>query len=606
MATAKHEMAIVAITRQGAELGRRLSVLLPESHLYVPDKFAGLPEEHAFAMPAAELVHDIFGKYRHLVLIMAVGIAVRLLAGKIDDKHKDPAVVVLDDSGKFAVSLLSGHIGGANELAGKIASLTGAQAVITTASENRGVVSFDLLAKRYGWAIEDGSDLTGVSAALVNGEEVGVFQDTGETDWQGDAKDINVFLSVEALTKSDCRAAVIISDRVTENSMLIPTVVFRPKSLVVGVGCNRGTDCAEIATAINRLFADNALSPESIRTLATIDIKKDEPGLLQFARQQSLQIEYFSKERLGAVTVPSKPSAATLKHVGTSVCEAAAILNGGNIIVPKTSFNRTVTLAIARLPFNREKKAGKLYLVGTGPGDLEQMTLRARQEIARSDVVVGYKSYIEQIKPLLAGKEVIATGMGKEIERVTRAIEAAAGGKKVSLVSGGDSGIYGLAGLVGEMLRANGTRLDVEVIPGIPAMVAAGALLGAPLNVDVALISLSDHLLSWKQIARRLDAAAQGDFVIALYNPKSKQRQHQLDEAREIVLRYRSAATPVGIVSNAYRPEQIVTVTDLGHLPDYDVDMNTILIIGNSTTVTLDNWMVTPRGYHNKYDLGMK
>ncbi|MDP2916397.1 MAG: precorrin-3B C(17)-methyltransferase [Dehalococcoidia bacterium] len=604
--------AIVALTKQGAALGRRLKALLPDSHLYLPDKFvANELDEHPFSLPARSLIQDIFGRYRHLVLIMAVGIAVRLIATRVTDKHKDPGVVVIDDSGKFVVSLLSGHIGGANELTMQTASLIGAQPVITTASESRGTISPDMLGRSFGWEIEDARALTRVSAALVNGEPVGVYQDAGETGWFPEdlSPDARIFASIDALRQSDCRAAVIITDRLLDDTAFpMPAVVYRPKSLVVGIGCNRGTSCADIEAAVTRVFSESGLSMRCIRNLATIDLKKNETGLLQFAAKYHLPVEYFDKESLGKVACPSRPSAMTVKHVGVpAVCEAAAILSSdSSLAVPKTSFNRTVTVAIARRAFRDTETRGKLFVIGTGPGDPAHMTLRARQTIARSEAVVGYKTYVDLIKPLLSRKEVIATGMGAEVERVNKAIDLASQGKTVALISGGDSGVYGMSGLVGEVLHRRGSRLAVEVIPGVPAMVAAGALLGAPLNGDVASVSLSDHLLPWGEITQRLRMAAQGNFVIALYNPKSKARKRQLEEAREIIMQYRSTSTPVGIVTNAYRPEQSVIITDLEHVLDHSIDMNTIVIIGNSTTFTFSDWMVTPRGYQTKYSLGQE
>jgi len=603
------ELAIIALTKHGAEIGRLLKALLPDSHLYLPDKFvANELSEHPFSLPVRSLMEAILGKYRHLVLIMAVGIAVRLTASKVSDKHKDPGVAVVDDSGRFVVSLLSGHIGGANKLARRIASLIGAQPVITTASEARGTISPDILGRSFGWEIEDGSALTRVSACLVNGEPVGVYQDAGETDWSPEELSPEACLlpSIEALKQFDCRAAVIISDRLLDSSELsVPAVVYRPKSLVVGIGCNRGAGCAEIEAAIAQVFSQYGISTKCIRNLATIDLKKDETGLQQFAAKYNLPIEYFSQESLKKTAFPSSPSAVALEHVGTpAVCEAAAILSSHNpLVVPKVSINRRITLAVARLSFKGREKHGRLFLVGIGPGDAEHMTIRARQAIAQSEVVIGYQTYIDLIKPFLFQKEVVATTMGKEVERVNRAIDLASQGKTVSLVSGGDSGVYGMAGLAGEVLHQRGSQLAVEVIPGVPAMVAAGALLGAPLTGDVASLSLSDYLVPWEEIARRLHMAAQGNFVIALYNPKSRARQRQLKEARETVLQYRPASTPVGIVTNAYRPGQSVIVTDLEHMLDHPIDMNTIVIIGNSATLTFNNWMVTPRGYQTKYSL---
>jgi precorrin-3B C17-methyltransferase len=235
------------------------------------------------------------------------------------------------------------------------------------------------------------------------------------------------------------------------------------------------------------------------------------------------------------------------------------------------------------------------------------MTFRAREAINHSEVVIGYQTYIKLIEPFLGEKEVIATGMGTEVERVKMAISLAKKGRIVSLVSSGDTGIYGMAGLVGEIIREkSGDEFDIEVIPGVPLLAASAALLGAPISGDFVSISLSDYLVPWAEITLRLKLAAQGNFVIVLYNPRSQRRQHQVARAREIIRQYRPPSTPVGIATNAYRQKQGVVITDLEHMLDYEIGMNTTIIIGNSTTFTLNNWMVTPRGYQTKYDFGQE
>jgi precorrin-3B C17-methyltransferase len=234
------------------------------------------------------------------------------------------------------------------------------------------------------------------------------------------------------------------------------------------------------------------------------------------------------------------------------------------------------------------------------------------------NAVVGYTTYIDLVKPLLAGKEVVATGMRQEVARVEAAIDLALGGKSCAIVSSGDPGIYAMAGLVFEMCRQRGIpltpataaagaaagALPVEVVPGIPALCAGAALLGAPLTHDFAAVSLSDLLTPWEKIAGRLDAAAGADFVIVLYNPKSKKRDWQLARAQEIVLRHRSADTPVGIVTSATREGQRLSLLRLADLKDAPVDMQTVVFIGNTSTTRNDGFMVTPRGYTRKYDLG--
>ena len=607
--------AIVALTKKGVALGRRLMPLLPGSHLYLPEKFAaeGNPSEHSFLPPTEEVVREVFHLYRYLVLIMAVGISVRLIASELRDKHQDPGVVAVDDAGTFSISLLSGHIGGANELSKKIASFLGAHPVVTTASEIGETISVDLLGKEFNWELEDNSSVTKVSAALVNGESVGIYQDAGERNWWPETSplpdNIRIFTSIEALIKTDC-AALIITDRIIdkEHQGLLPayTVIYRPKSLVIGIGCNRGTMGTEIEEAVAGVFSEHGLSLKSVRNIATIDLKKSEAGLMEFARKYRLPIEYFDKESLSGADFPSPASDVVLKYVGTpAVCESAAILSSGtSLFVSKASFKGAVTVAVARLSFNSSKQEnGKLFMVGLGPGDFKQMTFGAREAISDSEVVVGYKTYIKLIEPLLHQKEVIATGMGDEIERARIAINLVKKGKTVSIVCSGDAGIYGMAGLVSEILCEQGEDVAIEMIPGVPAMAAVAALLGAPVMNDFTAISLSDYLVTWAEISRRLKLAAQGDFVIALYNPSSNSRKHQLAEAREFILRYRSESTPVGIVTNAYREKQRVVITDLEHMMDYEVGMNTTIIIGNSTTFTFNGRMVTPRGYQTKYNL---
>ena len=250
-------------------------------------------------------------------------------------------------------------------------------------------------------------------------------------------------------------------------------------------------------------------------------------------------------------------------------------------------------------------EVGKLYLVGLGPGGLEHLTPAARSALQEADSVVGYRSYVQQVLPLVEGKNLVAMDLGQELERASRAVDLAYQGQRVAVVSSGDSGIYGMAGPVFKVLvdrEWDGEVPGLEVVPGVSAMQAAASLLGAPLMQDFCAVSLSDLLTPWETIQRRLEAAALGDFVVALYNPRSQKRSHQLQEARRILLAHRSPQTPVGIVRDAYRPGQGVTLTDLEHLDDLveSVDMVTIVVVGNSNTFVDHARMVTPRGYEAK------
>jgi len=250
---------------------------------------------------------------------------------------------------------------------------------------------------------------------------------------------------------------------------------------------------------------------------------------------------------------------------------------------------------------------GKIMLVGIGPGSQAHMTQRARDAIAEADVIVGYVTYIKLVAELIEGKEVIRKGMTEELDRAVSALEAARAGKKVALISSGDAGVYGMAGPTYEVLFQSGWTPDdpvqVEIIPGASALNSCAALVGAPLTHDFCAISLSDLLTPWPVIARRLDAVAYADFVVALYNPKSGRRTRQIVEAQRLFLRHRRPDTPVAIVKSAYRRRERIEFTTLDRMAEADIGMLTTVLIGNSHTFVKGGLMVTPRGYANKYDL---
>ncbi|MEH7355955.1 precorrin-3B C(17)-methyltransferase [Neobacillus drentensis] len=250
---------------------------------------------------------------------------------------------------------------------------------------------------------------------------------------------------------------------------------------------------------------------------------------------------------------------------------------------------------------------GKLLIIGFGPGSSDHITDRAREAIQESDIIIGYKTYVDLIERLLINQEIISTGMTEEVTRAQEAVRRAEQGKKVAVISSGDAGVYGMAGLIYEVLIEKGwkkaTGVEVEVIPGISAINSCASLLGAPIMHDACTISLSDHLTPWNLIEKRIEAAAQADFVIALYNPKSGRRTRQIAEAQRILLKYRSSDTPVGLVKSAYRDRQSVEMTNLQDMLNHEIGMLTTVIIGNSSTFFYDDLMITPRGYQRKYTL---
>ena len=253
--------------------------------------------------------------------------------------------------------------------------------------------------------------------------------------------------------------------------------------------------------------------------------------------------------------------------------------------------------------------SGKLYIVGVGPGHHDHMTFRAKQVIEESDTIVGYETYVNIVQDLIEGKDVYRYAMTQEVERARQCIDLAKSGKIVSLVSSGDPGIYGMAGLIYETLAESGwdpkTGLQVEIIPGISALNSCASIIGSPLMTDFAVLSMSDLLVPWEIIIKRVEAAAQGDFVIVIYNPSSKKRIHQLQDTRKILLKYRKPSTPVAIIKGAFRDSQSVVLTDLENLENYSdkLGMITTVIVGNSSTYNYKDLMINPRGYTSKYNL---
>lgn len=252
---------------------------------------------------------------------------------------------------------------------------------------------------------------------------------------------------------------------------------------------------------------------------------------------------------------------------------------------------------------------GKLFIVGVGPGDHQHMTFRAKQVIEASEIIVGYDTYISLVEDLIDGKEVYRYAMTQEVDRANQAIQFAENGKVVSLVSSGDPGIYGMAGLIYEILADKGWSKEngiyIECVPGISSLNSCAALVGSPLMTDFAVVSMSDLLVPWEIIVKRVEAAALGDYVTVIYNPASKKRVHQLRDTRNIFLKYREPSTPVAIVKGAFRESQTVLMTNIDKMLEHQdmLGMITTLIVGNSSTFNYNGMMINPRGYRSKYEL---
>jgi len=652
----ENKAAILYITDNGFALARKLNSLYPYAKVF---KFK------------PDTLSKFWGKRKNFIFIMASGIVVRTIAPLLKDKRTDPAVVVLDEKGKFSVSLLSGHLGGANKIAKEIADFLNSkrglvgetkshprtEAVITTASDINGLPAIDLWAKENDLVIEKWETVSKISTRFLNSGELKVYSEVEIKMPEG-------FLRTDKPSSAD----VLVTNkkgRFTDSPIHRFTGLYlRPRNLIIGVGCNKGTSANEIENSVKTVLDENNLSFLSIHSIAAIDIKANEPGLITFAQKYNLGIKTFSANELNTL-ISRQPSAisfskAAFKATGAyAVAEPSALLASGadKLLVRKQKIGN-VTVAIAECGLRNDINATnapshpplklrggrgsyecgkirnpkseitpKLYIVGTGPGSIVHITPYAQNAIRNSDVIVGYGTYIELIKELIKDKAIVSTGMTQEIDRCKKAVELAISGRTVSIISGGDPGIYAMAGLVFEMLknetkkqrsgemetkeqhrtetspihRFTDSPIQVEVIPGVSALNACAARLGAPLMHDFASISLSDRLTPWEVIEKRLDAAAKSDFVIILYNPKSKGRAEHINKAREIILKYRKPETPVGIVKGAMREDEKIVIADLKNMLEHEIDMQTTVIIGNSQTFVWNNRMITPRGYEKKF-----
>ena len=246
-------------------------------------------------------------------------------------------------------------------------------------------------------------------------------------------------------------------------------------------------------------------------------------------------------------------------------------------------------------------KNGKIYIVGIGPGKKPDMTFKAYEAMESSDIIVGYKTYTDLVKKYFSSTEIKSSSMMKEVDRCIEVLELAKAGKNVALISSGDAGVYGMAGIMYEVIGEN-DDVEVEVIAGVTATNAAAAIVGAPIMHDYVTISLSNLLTDWELIKRRLELAAQGDFIVSLYNPKSRGRTTQIVKAQQIMLKYKSKDTPVAIVRNAGRENEEYEITTLENMLDFEINMLTIVLIGNSNTYVKNGKMITPRGYEKKYE----
>lgn len=649
--------AVFAYSRKGCETAKKVrDCLLSTEGPFVAEGAAATPgsadrELRMYAVkricgdgfapirkPSLPFYGELFDWADAMIFVGASGIAVREIAPHVKDKKSDPAVIVIDERGKYVIPVLSGHIGGGNALARLLAEKLGSIPVITTATDIGGRFSVDAWAAENGFLIDDMNVAKAVSARILE-EDVPLCSEFPITT----ALPAGVFVAETGgsgeneATGDSCKSRETREpDKTREPGIYIgyrlrnpfdATLHLIPKALQIGIGCRRGTSAEEIRKCVELCFDQNGLDLRAVCSAASIDLKAEERGLLEYCAGQDWPLEFYSAEELNAVPGEFTKSDFVRDVTGVdNVCERAAMVGAERLIVPKTAMNGVTVAVAARkievrfgaVPAGQQECAtaasdsqrlnsGKLYVVGIGPGNYENMTVKADRALRACDVIIGYTVYVDLVRKWYPDKQYLSTGMTRETERCKMALEIAGSGKTVGMVCSGDSGIYGMAALIYELRGDISTpevgehisTPEVEVIPGLTAACSGAALLGAPLTHDFAVISLSDRLTPWETIEKRLAAAASADLSIVLYNPASKGRPDHLRRACDILLAYLPKDRPCGIARKIGRDGEETQLMTLAELRNAEVDMFCTIFIGNRMTKEISGKMITPRGYRD-------
>ena len=595
--------AVVVLGPGGAALGRRACAALPGARLYGPRALPG--DWDAAYDRVVALFAELFTAGRPIVGLCASGILIRALAPLLSDKRDEPPVVALAEDGSAAVPLLGGHRG-ANALARALAAMSGGIAAITTAGDLRLGIALDEMPP--GWHVANPERLKQVAAALLAGEPVALVEEAAPAEW---LRSGSVRWAESATRK------IIVTERATPADC--EALVFHPPVLALGIGCERGCPAAEIAALARDSLTEAGCAPGAVAAIVSVELKAGEPGIHSLADALGVSARFFAASRLLAETPRlTLRSEAAFRATGCwGVAEGAALAAvgpTGELVLARRQ-SRHATCAVARAPapidaLGLGRGRGRLAIIGIGPGDPAWRTLEASAFLDSADDIVGYRLYLDLLGRAIAGKRRHDSEIGAEVERARLALDLAAAGSSVALVSSGDAGIYGLATLVFELIdrepRRDRSAVEIVVAPGVSAMQAAASRVGAPLGHDFCAISLSDLLTPWDLIRARIDAAASTDFVVALYNPRSARRPERLSEAARIVLAHRPPEVPCVIARNLGRAGEEHRILRLDQLADTAVDMLSLVLIGSSRTRILTGEvprLYTPRGY---FDEGLR
>lgn len=579
--------AVLALTEGGAQLGRRLGYELHglgRRVVQVDVTFDDMMEHTA----------ALFASGRPIIGVCSAGILIRAVAPLVSDKRHEPPVIAVSEDGRHVVPLLGGHRGG-NRLAREIADHLATKAAVTTGGDTVLGVAID--EPPAGWRLANPVDAKPAMAAML---AAGGAQIDGEMPWLDGVPDVPG-VRLQATTARTTGSA--------------SHLVFHPQTLALGVGCSRNCPPAELAALVDATLDEAGLAKGALAAVGTIDLKADEPAIVELARSLDLPLRLFTNVELDTLAPRlANPSEVVFAEVGChGVAEGAALAVAGDdatlAVTKRKSAMATCAVAMAPSPIVAPagRKPGSVRLVGIGPGQSTWRTPEASKLIASADELVGYGLYLDLLGPLARQESAHRFALGKETERCRFALERAAEGVDVALICSGDAGIYAMGALVFELLDDDASlsdaarRVEVFSTPGISALQAAAARAGAPLGHDFCAISLSDLMTPWHVIERRIKAAAQGDFVVAFYNPVSQRRRHQLARAKDILLEHRPDSTPVLLASNLGRAQERLMYRCLAELSVDEVDMLTVVLVGSSESRVLDRGfgpvLYTPRGY---------
>lgn len=601
-------IAVILLSPHSLSLAERIKANIAEAcTVYgLRRNFEGIEIDHLYDhLPS--LLQQLFLENRPIIAMAASGIVIRCLAPVLHNKHQEPPVLVVAENGSAVVPLLGGHHG-ANFLANEIADILGIKASITTASDL--LLGFGFDDWPMGWQTSQPEKLKEINSRLIRGEKLRLIQDIPllPDNWQRQIFHDSGELSVRVTNYTN----------VEYTNAPAQELLVHPATMVLGIGCSANAASAELQGLVLKTLAQYNIAKQSLACIVSVDRKMAEKAFDDLAQELQIPVRFFTASRLLEETERlANPSAQVFQEIGCwGVAEGAALAAvgpAGRLVVPKQrSANATCAIAVAPdilNPSNIGKARGCLMMVGIGPGHLDGMTIAALTALEQAHDIVGYRGYIELLPNHIRRKTCHIYEIGQENERAKQAIDLALGGKKVVLIGSGDAGIYGMASLAFQLIETHinplALLLDLRVYPGVTAMISAAAKVGAPLGHDFCAVSLSDLLTPWALIQERLEAVAKTDFVIALYNPVSKKRVWQFEQAKQLLLKYRSGNIPAVIAKSISRRDEKIEITTLGELAAANIDMNSLVIIGTSTTRRIKNgyrqeWIYTPRGYEDK------